>query len=111
MTRDEKLKSITEKFKEGGVMRTKTQINKKVKEIQKERKTLPPYSMFGTPNWKMMDAQVDLLKWCLKKKEIEIEFASKTLLEQYNNDFPPDDTVDNAKVNTYDWVLGKTEDL
>ena len=92
-------------------MRTKAQINKKIKEIQKERKTLPKYSMFGTENWDTMDSQVVLLKWCLSKEEIEIDNASDDLLEQYNNNFPPQDTVDYAMMNTYVWILEKNDEL
>lgn len=38
-----------------------------IEELIKEKETLPEYSFFGDSNWKLIDAQVEILKWILKE--------------------------------------------
>jgi len=94
-------------------MRTITEIKKKIEELKKERKTLPQYSMFGTPNWLLMDINIRILEDVIKNKQSQTFLEEKldNLIEEYGGNFPDDDTQDYAKMNTYDWLLEQRDEL
>ncbi len=43
---------------------TDEQLDKAIAVLQAERENIPEYSVFGYPNWKIIDAQVAELEWC-----------------------------------------------
>lgn len=94
-------------------MRKISEIKKKIEELKKERKKLPQYSMFGTPNWLLLDTNIRILEDVIKNKRDEILLEEKwdSLVEEYGGNFPDDDTEDYARMNTYDWLLEKTDEL
>jgi len=94
-------------------MRTITEIKNKIKELKKERKTLPQYSMFGTPNWLLIDTNIRIMEDVIKNKRSPIFLEEKldSLSEEYGGNFPDDDTEDRARMNTYDWLLKKQDEL
>ncbi len=97
-------------------MKNIKEIKSGIKSLQKERKELPKYSMFGTNNWLLLDAKIAILEKTLKdfkRKYLYLELREKldNILEEYSGDFPPYESQDKYKVDTYDWLLGNTEDL
>ncbi len=91
-------------------MRSKKEIKKKIKELEKEKKEVPEYSMFGDPNWLVADKKVKILKKCVDLDPGEIQARLDELLDEYEGEFP-DDPADKARVDAYDWVLGNTDEL
>ena len=96
----------------GGKVRNKKEIEKVIEELKKERRTLPPYSKFGDPNWEIIDTQVNILEKVLKEKldELDIEKKLDNLLDVYDGNFP-EETVPLAIVHAYDWLLENIEEL
>lgn len=35
--------------------------------LRKERKAYPEYSLFGDPNWKMIDVEIEICEWAKSK--------------------------------------------
>jgi len=93
-------------------MRTNTQVKKKIKELYAERKKLPEYSNFGDENWKIIDAEVRILERFLKNLWTYGDTKDRLdeLLEDYGGDFP-DNQIDKAKCDTYDWLLENIDEL
>jgi hypothetical protein len=48
-----------------GKLATEDEIKKCIELLRKERTTLPEYSFFRDPNWRMIDAQIEQLQWIL----------------------------------------------
>lgn len=42
--------------------RSQEEINQKIVKLQKERSEIAAFSVFGDPNWKIIDAQISVLK-------------------------------------------------
>ena len=89
-------------------MRSKKEIKKKIQELSKERKELPHYSIFGNNNWGTLDANLEILQANLTK--VEVKEALEKMSEYYNGNFPEEE-IEKSKMNTYDWLLGNTDEL
>ena len=87
-------------------MRTKKEIKEKIKEVSEERKTIREFSVFGDPNWKTMDAELEILKANLS--EDEVGEALERMTDYYDGDFPKE-SVEKSKMDTYDWLLGNRD--
>ena len=94
-------------------MRIITEIKKKIEELKKERQKLPRYSMFGTPNWLLLDTNIKILEDIIKNKRKEIFIQDKldSLSEEYGGSYPDDDTEDRARMDSYDWLLEHIDEL
>ena len=91
-------------------MRTKKEIDKKIKELQAERKKLPEFSMFDDANWSLIDRQVAQLKQCKDLHPGEIRNKLDSMLDEYDGEFP-DNPIDKARVDVWDWLLGNVDEF
>lgn len=65
--------------------RTQDEIAVQIAALKLERKSLPERSVFGTNNWSMIDAKLDILEgrsdWDLTSDEAEEEFGDEGVME------------------------------
>jgi len=90
-------------------MRTAKEIKNKLTRIEKERKTIRQYSMFGDNNWGTMDKQIEVLRNVLNKK-IDPDDELEEMKDYYNDNFP-EEQIEKSKMDALDWVLGNTDEL
>jgi hypothetical protein len=76
-------------------MRTLEEINRQIEGLQKERKSLPHHSMFGTDNWGAIDAIITILRGEKTHADFELE-------EDYE--------IESAAYNAEDWLNGNSDD-
>ena len=75
-------------------MRTKDEINRQIKGLKKEKEDLPEFSMFGTNNWKSINAMIEILNG--NKSSEHFEFA--------------DQEVENAAYDAENWLNEERDD-
>lgn len=91
-------------------MRTEKEIKEKLKELQEEYSKLPHYSFFGDDNWKRRDGVLTILNEALKQEEDWVKDKLEKMTDYYDGDFPEDE-LEKAKMDTYDWLLNHTDEL
>jgi hypothetical protein len=52
---------ITEGFE--GIPLTDADLDKVIELLLKEKENIPEFSHFGDPNWRVIDAQISIMKW------------------------------------------------
>jgi sugar-specific transcriptional regulator TrmB len=82
-------------------MRTKKEIEQKIKKLEKERKTIPQFSWVGNNNWKELDKAIETLKKYKNKDETEIEERVDKMLDVLG-----DNWAGNYKLRVLDWIIG-----
>jgi len=50
-----------------GRMAEEEEVMLTIEELKRQRNELPEYSLFGDPNWRMTDAQVEILQWVIEE--------------------------------------------
>jgi len=93
---------------DGKEMRTKKEIEKKLKEVEKERKTIKEYNIFGGNNWRPMDKQIEILKKCIKDKNYDAQEELDKMID-YNDGNFPESEIEKAKMDILDFVVRNTD--
>jgi hypothetical protein len=76
-------------------MRTPEEIQRQIEGLEKERKSLPHYSLFRDDNWAIIDAQLAILR------------GEKTYHDyEYDEDYE----VESAAYNADYWLKGETDE-
>lgn len=88
-------------------MRTQEEKNQVIEALKAQKKNLPEYSMFGTPNHQRADAQIQVIDQNMDDEEITEEWG-----EEYDDDGTPNDIAVGA-MEIYNWLEGEleTEDI
>ena len=47
---------------------TENEVRKCIELLEADRRDIPEYSFFGDPNWKVLDAQIEILEWVIKEE-------------------------------------------
>ena len=48
---------------------TEDEIKNCITLLKKDREEIPEYSFFGDPNWKVLDAQIEILQWVIQEEK------------------------------------------
>ena len=91
-------------------MKTKKQIQSKIKSITKEYSKLPQYSMFGDNNWRQRDIMLGILSQALKQGKDWIDEQLEKMKDYYDGNFPEDE-AEKRKIDTLDWLMGNIDEL
>lgn len=85
-------------------------IEKKLKELKKERGTIRQFSMFGDNNWGTLDKEMEILINCLTKKSFNPEEELDKMRDYYDGNFP-EEQIEKSKMDALDFVLGNVDNL
>lgn len=88
-------------------MRTHEEKKEVIEALEAQKKILPEYSGFGTPNHKIADAQIQVISQDMDDEEITKEWG-----EEYDEEGLPNDVAIGA-MEVYNWLEGEleTEDI
>ena len=88
-------------------MRTHEEKKQVIEALEAQKKNLPEYSMFGTPNHQKADAQIQVINQNMDAEEITKEWG-----EEYDEEGIPNDVAIGA-MEVYNWLEGEleTEDI
>lgn len=79
--------------------KTKEEIRIQIAGLKKEKGTLPNFSMFGSDNWKLIDAQISVLEG----KSQPDDYYEDESAEEYEDG---DNDVYFAANDASDWLIG-----